>query len=124
MMKNTYERRQADLFFAELMGRRTISRSASMVGEGALPTGEQQPAAGRQTAVCADDVAVTDNMALLVACQAPLPVTPAERQPVAFSSGARDDYRSVAAIVPSAPEQRLLIFLHGNSHYVTVARSG
>ena len=123
-MRGTYERRQADLFFADLMGERAFSRSRRTAAEGALSTGEQQPAAGGGPAVCARDVAVTDNMALLIACNAPLPVTLAERQRIAGDSGAREDYRSVAAIVPSPSEQRLLIFLHGNNHYVTVAPSG
>jgi hypothetical protein len=73
---------------------------------------------------CARDVAVTDALSLLIANRAPLPVTPAEATRVAGNSGTRDDYRSVAAVVPATPERRLMIFFHGNNNYVTVARTG
>jgi len=106
------ERRNADLFFASF--------------------GEDEPAASTSTTTtttttptsCARDVAVTETMALLIAGNAPLAVTPAEASRVAGDSGARDDYRSVAAIVPATPERRLLIFFHGNNNYVTVAARG
>jgi hypothetical protein len=88
--------------------------------------GEQPAPAPTQTApgTSSRDVAVTDTLALLVTGQAPLPVTPPEVTRVAGNSGARDDYKSVAAIVPSTPERRLLLFFHGNNNYVTVALTG
>lgn len=73
-------------------------------------------------ALCASDVPVTETMALLVSQKAPLPVTPAIAQ--AINASARDDYKSVCAIVPRSPDQRLLIYFHGNNNYVTVAPHG
>ena len=92
----------------------------------APPAEAPDPAPGPTSvsALCARDVAVTDALALLIATRAPLPVTPAEVTRVAGSSGARDDYRSIAAVVPTTAERRLLIFFHGNNNYVTVARTG
>jgi N-acetylmuramoyl-L-alanine amidase len=77
-------------------------------------------------ACTASDVAVTDTMALLVSGHAPLPVTTAEtarlkKKPI---SGAVDDYKSICSIVPPNPQERLLMFFHGNNNYVTVAPSG
>jgi hypothetical protein len=97
----------ADLFVEELFGEQPAPS----------PTPPTAPSA-------AGDVAVTDMLALLVTRHAPLPVTATEVTRVASNSGARDDYKSVAAIVPSTPERRLLLFFHGNNNYVTVAPSG
>lgn len=138
---------QADLFYADLMGvplRRPRPRAAAwrgrppaappVLGEEDLDGGvasapsttSPTPAApvAPAAATTAPDVAVTESMALLVADAAPLPVTPAERTRVASDAGARDDYRSVCAVVPSTPSSRLLVFLHGNNNYVTVAPDG
>jgi hypothetical protein len=94
-------RRHADLFAEEFFGE-----------------------APRSTVSTALDEAVTNTMALLVTGSAPLPVTADELARATRVTGAVDDYKSVAAIVPASPERRLLIFLHGNKNYVTVARSG
>ena len=117
------ERYNADLFMADLLGHRVIEGSSeAYVGEDDPPSA---PAAGPPpaptTTSCARDVAVNESLALLITNNAPLPVTPAEVRRVAADSGARDDYKSVAAIVPATPERRLLIFFHGNNNYVTVA---
>src|SRR5262249_14549415 len=90
-------RRDADLFFEDLL--------------------EDSPSASS----CARDVAVSDTLALLITKSAPLAVTSSEIARVARDNGARDDYKSVAAIVPPAPHRRLLIFFHGNNNYVTLA---
>jgi hypothetical protein len=74
--------------------------------------------------VCERDVAVNDTLTLVIANNAPLPVSAPEIKRAAADSGIRDDYHSVAAVVPAAPDKRLLIFFHGNSNYVTVAQSG
>ena len=74
--------------------------------------------------VCARDVAVNDTMALLIAGKAPLPVSKNEVKRAAATAGIRDDYKSVAAVVPATAERRLLIFFHGNGNYVTVAPKG
>jgi len=113
------ERRNADLFLADLLGV-PVARLARS-GEA---FGEEDPATGAPAASCARDAAVTDTMALLLTTSAPLAVTAAEIARVARDSGARDDYKSVAAIVPATPEPRLLIFFHGNNNYVTVAARG
>ena len=63
-------------------------------------------------------------MALLIAGKAPLPVSNDEIKRAAATAGIRDDYKSVAAVVPATAERRLLIFFHGNSNYVTVAPTG
>ena len=42
-----------------------------------------------------------DTLALLISARAPLPVTQAEATRIARITGARDDYKSVAAIAPS-----------------------
>ncbi|HYD40160.1 MAG TPA: hypothetical protein VEB43_04980 [Anaeromyxobacter sp.] len=137
---------EADLFYAELMGvplRRPRPGAAGgrgrppaaplLDGEEDLdggPTPSPAPStaptspAPAAPAPAARDVAVTETMALVVADAAPLPVTPAERTRVASDAGARDDYRSVCAIVPRAAGSRLLVFFHGNDNYVTVAPDG
>ena len=106
----------ADLFYADLLGRRPVRASRSLFAEDDRPT--------PQATSCARDVAVTDTMALLVTANAPLPVSSGERSRIAPDAGARDDYKSVAAIVPESPERRLLVFFHGNNNYVTLAPTG
>ncbi len=91
--------------------------------EAATPEPSGGPAPTPAAAACARDVAVTDTVAVLVTTHAPLPVTPAETRRIAGNAGARDDYKSVCAIVPAAPESRLLVFFHGNNNFVTVAPS-
>jgi hypothetical protein len=84
---------------------------------------EDQPATPAAS-VCARDIAVNDTLALVIASNAPLPVSAKEIKRAAADGGIRDDYHSVAAVVPAAADRRLLIFFHGNSNYVTVAPSG
>ena len=74
--------------------------------------------------VCAVDEAVSDTLALLRAVQSPMPVSATERTRAGGIAGALDDYRSVAAVVPATPDRRLLVFLHGNRDYVTIAKVG
>jgi len=93
------------------------ARSVSTLDEVA----EDQPSSSRTAGVCASDVAVTDRMALLVASKSPMPINDAR---AATDSAIRDDYKSVAAIVPATPERRLLIYFHGNNNYVTVSPNG
>ena len=109
--------------------RRVLVRPAP-VTRVSLPPGRGEPdeAAEDQTSstapVCARDVAVNDTMALLIAGKAPLPVSKDEIKRAAATAGIRDDYKSVAAVVPATAERRLLIFFHGNGNYVTVAPTG
>ncbi len=70
------------------------------------------------------DTAVSEVMALIVASQAPLPVSARELQRTETNAAARADYRAVCAIVPSLPENRVLVFFHGNNDYVTVDPRG
>lgn len=111
------DRRNADLFLAALLGEPVARGPRS--GEA---IGEDDPAVAPPS--CARDVAITETAALLITNNAPLPVTRDETARVARDSGARDDYKSVAAIVPAAAERRLLIFFHGNDNYVTIAPTG
>jgi hypothetical protein len=110
--------READLFLRDLLGYSGRRRGAASPAPYAA---EDDP---QSAASCARDVAVTDSLALLVTRHAPLPVTSGEIARVAGNSGARDDYKSVAAVVPATPERRLLIFFHGNNNYVTLAPTG
>jgi hypothetical protein len=126
--------READLFFADLIGRPLLSRPArpppaSRPGrmapalhrpgpDGVVPE-QLEPAASP-----AADTAVSDNLALLVVDQAPLPLSRAETQRTATDRAAQDDYRSVCAVVPDNPANHLLIFFHGNNNYVTIAPRG
>ena len=109
--------------------RRVLVRPAP-VTRASLPPGRGEPdeSAEDQTSsaapVCARDVAVNDTMALLIAAKAPLPVGKDEIKRAAANAGIRDDYKSVAAVVPATAERRLLIFFHGNGNYVTVAPTG
>jgi hypothetical protein len=109
--------------------RRVLVRPAP-VTRVSLPPGRGDPDEGAedQTAppasVCARDVAVNDTMALLIAGKAPLPVSKDEIKRAAATAGIRDDYKSVAAVVPATAERRLLIFFHGNGNYVTAAPTG
>jgi hypothetical protein len=73
---------------------------------------------------CAASEAVSDTLALLRTPRVPLPVTPKERARASGIPGAIDDYQSVAAVVPTPTERRLLVFFHGNRDYVTIAKSG
>ena len=68
--------------------------------------------------ICADDVAVDESMALLFSEEAPLPVTEAIQK--ARGTRTKDDYKAVWSWVPEKPETSVLIFFHGNHHYVTV----
>jgi hypothetical protein len=104
------ERRRADLFAADFFGEDEPQTAA--------------PTPASATSLCARDTPVTDSLALLVANSAPLPIAADEQARAARVSGAVDDYKSVAAIVPSTAERRLLIFFHGNKNYVTVAPNG
>ena len=123
------ERRQADLFLSDLLGHRPVPpvRKTAPLGPQAFlnqpSIEEESPPA---STICRRDVPVTDRMALLVTRNAPLPVTCDELVRTVKDSGARDDYKSVAAIVPSptAVDTRLLIFFHGNYGYVTIAPTG
>ena len=136
------ERRAADLFLADLLGRPAaarVLRSRVRAPEehwaegpddpGRVPPVQapvDRPAPTAPPALCARDVPITDRMALLVAAHAPLPVTCDELMRTVKDSGARADYKSVAAIVPgpTARQVRLFIFFHGNYGYVTLAPSG
>lgn len=111
------ERQNADAFMADLLGHPVIDGSSA-------DAGEDDPPPALPSASCARDVAVTDSLALLITNHAPLAVTAGEVRRVAADSGARDDYKAVAAIVPATPERRLLVFFHGNNNYVTVAPRG
>ena len=109
--------------------RRVLVRPAP-VPRVSLPPGRGEPDEGAEdqpspaTSVCARDVAVNETMALLIAGKAPLPVSAGEIKRAAANAGIRDDYKSVAAVVPATAERRLLIFFHGNGNYVTVAPTG
>jgi hypothetical protein len=109
--------------------RRVLVRPAP-VPRVSLPPGRGEPDEGAEdqpspaASVCARDVAVNETMALLIAGKAPLPVSAGEVTRAAANAGIRDDYKSVAAVVPATAERRLLIFFHGNGNYVTVAPTG
>lgn len=110
--------READLFLQDLLGGgslrvRGTSRPSHPVEDEPEPAGP-----------CARDAAISDTLALLVTRNAPLPVSSGEVARAGSNAGARDDYKSVAAVVPAAPERRLLIFFHGNNNYVTLAPAG
>ena len=61
-------------------------------------------------------------MALLYSEEAPLPVT--EKIKKARGTLTKDDYKAVWAWTPKKPDPGLLLFFHGNHHYVTVDESG
>jgi hypothetical protein len=84
----------------------------------------QPPPPPQGASICAVDEAVSDTLALVRAGQSPMPVTAKERTRAAGIAGALDDYRSVAAVVPVSPDRRLLVFLHGDRDYVTMAKVG
>jgi hypothetical protein len=80
-----------------------------------------QPTPARPS-ICSDDVAVNDSMALLYSDEAPLPVT--KKIQDARGKLTKDDYKAVWAWVPRKPDPSLLLFFHGNHHYVTVDKPG
>ena len=112
------ERRNADLFLLEWNGgfrregRGWSRQRASLISEQVVP------------GTASVDLGITEELALLVADHAPLPVTSAEIRRAARDSGIRDDYKSVSAWVPASPDSRVFMFLHGNNHSVPVARVG
>jgi hypothetical protein len=126
--------READLFFADLIGRPALRPAiprapAPRAPDAAAVLGHLLPDgpplySEEQSRPTTTDSAVSDNLALLVVDQAPLPVSQAESQRTATDRAAQDDYRSVCAVVPDNPENRLLLFFHGNNNYVTIAARG
>ena len=81
-----------------------------------------------QPTICSNDIAAGQSMALLFMSSkegAPLPVTEAIREK-RDEGGERtqDDYKAVWAWTPKPPDPSLLLFFHGNHHYVTVDSSG
>jgi hypothetical protein len=115
------------------------------VGESGPNTQTQQAPSGAGTtpaapSICANDVAVDGNSALLFSQEAPLPVsasiiqalgTPSkEKDPKkAAAENAKkvaslDDYKAVWAFVPKDNDPKVLIYFHGNNNYVTVDKSG
>jgi hypothetical protein len=123
------ERRLADLFLADLLGHRPVPpvrKTPALWPPALLDQPLIEEGGPSALTICGRDVPVTDRMALLVTKNAPLPVTCNELMRTVKASGARDDYKSVAAIVPSpkAVDTRLLIFFHGNYGYVTIAPTG
>jgi hypothetical protein len=121
---STRRERGADRFLSDLFGDPGPTPEEVDAANEDATTSAAASGATTDPALCARDVAVTDTLALLVADAAPLPVTPGEVKRVAGNSGARDDYKSVAAIVPTTAEPRLLLYFHGNNNYVTVAPNG
>jgi hypothetical protein len=71
---------------------------------------------------CDDDVHVTANMALLYSEEAPLPlaadIKTARSKP---QTSTTDDYKAVWSFTPQPPDPSVLVFFHGNGHYVTIA---
>lgn len=67
---------------------------------------------------CANDVSVDDSMALIFSNKAPLPVD--EKIRTARGIRTKDDYKAVWTWTPKQPDPSLLLFFHGNHHYVTV----
>jgi hypothetical protein len=127
---STREDREAELFYADLIGVPAVRHGLRPRKRSTLDPATEQaanPNASAQPArVCLRDVAITENMALLVTEHAPLPVplppstVNAEATRIANISGAQEDYKSVGCVVPSQVEKRLLIFFAGNNNSVTV----
>lgn len=72
--------------------------------------------------ICANDVAIDQNMALIFSEKAPLPVTTTIKN--ARGVRIKDDYKAVWTFVPASHDPSLLLFLHGNNGYVTADSAG
>jgi len=72
--------------------------------------------------ICADDLAVDQNSALIFSEKAPLPVTAQIKN--ARGVRIKDDYKAVWTFVPASHDPSLLMFFHGNNGYVTVDSAG